>query len=139
MNGGNCPRPVQNRIRQQCNLAGRLRAVFVASGAERDSGIITTVHVLYSGRFLYFGWQCPFTQLTVFDAPCAAKERLGLWDRDVAEVFVGSDWTNHNSYFEYEVAPTNERLDVLLNLPEKNFAWDCRGQSAVRLDKKNKV
>jgi predicted TIM-barrel fold metal-dependent hydrolase len=101
--------------------------------------LATTVRVLYSDDFLYFGWECPFTALTVFDTPSAERERLGLWERDVVEVFVGSDATNINRYAEYEVAPTNERLDVLLNLPEKSFAWDGRGQSAVKADRKRKV
>ena len=101
--------------------------------------LATRVRVLYSDKFLYFGWECPFTKLTVFDTPSADRERLGLWDRDVVEVFVGSDLKNINRYAEYEVAPTNERLDVLLNLPDKSFAWDGRGQSAVKVDKKRKV
>lgn len=99
----------------------------------------TSVRVLYSDQFVYFGWECPFTKLTVFDTPSADRERLGLWDRDVVEVFVGSDWQNINRYAEYEVAPTNERLDVLLNLPGKDFGWDGRAQSAVKVDKKRKV
>ncbi len=99
----------------------------------------TSVRVLYSDQFLYFGWECPFKKLTVFDTPSLERERLGLWDRDVVEVFVGSDWKNINRYAEFEVAPTNERLDVLLNLPEKNFAWDGRAQSAVKVDAKRKV
>jgi hypothetical protein len=109
--------------------------------------VTTTVRVLYSDRFLYFGWEAPFTKLTVFDTPFAERERLGtngtphsaLWDRDVVEVFVGSDLTNINRYAEYEVAPTNERLDVLLNLPQSNFGWDGRGQSGVKVDKQRKV
>jgi predicted TIM-barrel fold metal-dependent hydrolase len=101
--------------------------------------LATSVRVLYSDRFIYFGWECPFTKLTVFDTPSADRERLGLWERDVVEVFVGSDWQNVNRYAEYEVAPTNERLDVLLNLPAKDFGWDGRAQSAVKVDRKRKV
>jgi len=101
--------------------------------------LATAVRALYSDQFLYFGWECPFTKLTVFDTPSAERERMGLWDRDVVEVFVGSDLKNINRYAEYEVAPTNERLDVLCNLPDKNFAWDGRCQSAVKVDRKRKV
>jgi len=101
--------------------------------------LATSVRVLYSDQFIYFGWECPFTALTVFDTPSADRERLGLWERDVVEVFVGSDWKNINRYAEYEVAPTNERLDVLLNLPGKDFGWDGRAQSAVKVDKRSKV
>ena len=101
--------------------------------------LATQVRILYSEKFLYFGWECPFTKLTVFDTPSPERERLGLWERDVVEVFVGSDAKNIKRYAEYEVAPTNERLDVLLNLPDKSFDWDGRGQSAVKVDKKRKV
>jgi predicted TIM-barrel fold metal-dependent hydrolase len=101
--------------------------------------LATSVRVLYSDRFLYFAWECPFTRLTVFDTPTPERERMGLWERDVVEVFVGSDLKNIQKYAEYEVAPTNERLDVWCNLPEKNFAWDGRGQSAVKVDRKRKV
>jgi hypothetical protein len=101
--------------------------------------VATTVRVLYSDRYIYFGWVCPFTRLTVFENPTVERERMGLWDRDVVEVFIGSDSTNINHYAEYEVAPTNERLDVYCRLPEKNFAWDGRAQSAVKVDKRRKI
>jgi predicted TIM-barrel fold metal-dependent hydrolase len=131
----------------------KARSAHVEYGSARYDArpeLATSVRVLCSDQFLYFGWECPFTKLTVFDTPCAERERLGtnapgksatgaLWERDVVEVFVGSSATNINRYAEYEVAPTNERLDVLCNLPEKNFAWDGRGQSAVKVDKQHKV
>jgi len=101
--------------------------------------LTTSVRVLYSDKFLYFGWECPFTKLTVFENPTVERERIGLWERDVVEVFIGSDPTNINHYAEYEVAPTNERLDVYCRLPEKNFGWDGRAQSAVKIDKRRKV
>ena len=101
--------------------------------------LTTSVRVLYSDKFLYFGWECPFTKLTVFENPTVERERMGLWERDVVEVFIGSDPTNINHYAEYEVAPTNERLDVYCRLPEKSFAWDGRAQSAVKIDKRRKV
>lgn len=120
----------------------RARPVWVEYGSLKHDAraeLSTQVRILYSDRFIYFGWECPFTELTTFDNPSAERERLGLWDRDVVEVFVGSDWTNINRYAEYEVAPSNERLDVLLNLPAKDFGWDGRAQSAVKIDRKRKV
>jgi len=146
------PSPVAkaSRISKDFELDGELnepaweraRPVWVEYGSLKHDAraeLATSVRVLYSDQFIYFGWECPFTELTVFDTPSAERERLGLWDRDVVEVFVGGDWTNINRYAEYEVAPTNERLDVLLNLPEKSFAWDGRAQSVVKVDRKRKV
>ena len=115
------------------------RVEYGSSKSDPRPELATTVRVLYSDQFLYFGWECPFTKLTVFDNPTVERERLGLWDRDVVEVFVGSDGKNINAYAEYEVAPTNERLDLILDLPKRNFAWDGRAQSAVKVDKQRKV
>jgi predicted TIM-barrel fold metal-dependent hydrolase len=93
--------------------------------------ISTQVRLLWSDRWLYLGWECPYTKLTVFTEPSADRERMGLWERDVVEAFIGTDLAKTNHYAEYELAPTNERLDVLVDLPDKNFAWDGRAQSAV--------
>lgn len=120
----------------------RARLNWVEYGSLKNDAqpdLATSVRILYSERFVYFGWECPFTKLTVFETPSAERERLGLWERDVVEVFIGEGGKNINRYAEYEVAPTNERLDVLVNLPEKNFGWDGRGQSAVKIDRQRNV
>jgi hypothetical protein len=92
------------------------------------------VRALWSDRFLYLGYESLFTKLTIFDPPRLDQERLGLWDRDVVEVFIGSDLRNINRYTEFEVAPTNEKLDLLLDLPEKDFEWSSGFESAVYVD-----
>ena len=105
----------------------------------------TSVKALWSAQHLYLAWKCPFTKLTVFPlqvdherADLTAKgERL--WERDIVEAFLGADWKNQNHYAEFEVAPTNERLDVMLDLPAKDFAWRSGFESAVRIDEKAKV
>ncbi len=100
--------------------------------ALRRPELATTVRALWSDKFLYLAYECPFTELTVFD-PVQTKERFGLWERDVVEAFIGSDATNPRRYTEYEVSPTNERLDV--KIPEKDFAWSSRFESATRVDR----
>ena len=126
--------------------AGPARVEYGSARGDARPEMSTTVRVVYTREYLYFAWECPFTKLTVFDTPTLERERIGavnaslaLWNRDVVEVFLGNDATNINRYAEYEVAPTNERLDVLCELPKKNFAWDGRGQSAVKVDRKRKV
>jgi predicted TIM-barrel fold metal-dependent hydrolase len=101
--------------------------------------VSTAVRVLWSDEHLYLGYESPFTELTMFEPPQFDKERLGLWDRDVVEAFIGSDVTNINHYTEFEVAPTNEKLDLILNLPERDFAWSSEFSSAVHVNEKAKV
>jgi len=101
--------------------------------------ITTSVRCLWSDQCVYFAFQCPYTQLTVFDPPQREGKRLGLWDRDVVEVFIGADANNIRHYSEYEVAPTNERLDVLIKLPDKDFDWKSGFTSAVKVDEQRKI
>lgn len=101
--------------------------------------VSTTVRILWSSEWLYLGYECPFTKLTVFDTPLVEKERIGLWERDVVEAFIAPDATNVTRYAEYEIAPTNERLDLMCDPAKKDFAWDGRAQSAVKVDAQRKV
>ncbi len=104
----------------------------------------TTVRMLWSQAFLYVGYQCPFTELTTFRPVQTDRERYNLkadgtslWDRDVVEAFICSQTETPGRYAEFELAPTNERLDVMVNLPDKDFAWDSHFHSAVRIDEKS--
>ena len=63
-----------------------------------------------------------------------------MWDRDVVEAFIATDPEKPRRYAELEVAPTNERLDVMVvDLPKKDFEWTSHFQSAVKVDTKAKV
>ncbi len=97
----------------------------------------TTVRVLWSDKFLYLGYSCPFTKLTTFEPAELDKERIGLWDRDVVEAFINADVTNLRRYTEYELSPNGEKLD--LRLPEKDFAWSSRFETTVKTDDRAKV
>jgi len=102
-----------------------------ATGAAKPE-VSTEVRALWSDRFLYLRYDAPFTKLTVFDDPPPKKERLGLWDKDVVEAFIGSDPDHINRYTEFEVAPTNEKLDLKLDLPQRDFDWSSEFETAVR-------
>ncbi len=99
----------------------------------------TLARLLWSDQFLYIGYECPFTTLTVFDPPNLTSERSGLWDRDVVEAFIGSNPANMRDYTEYEVAPTGEKLDLNLLLPEKKLEWQSGFEAKVHVDEPRKV
>jgi hypothetical protein len=114
-----------------------------ADGTIR-ADLSTTVRCLWSSKYLYLAYRCPFTELTFFDPPQQDHKRVGkegasLWDRDVVEAFIGSDTNHINRYTEYEIAPSNERLDLSLNLPDRDFAWESHFQTAVKVDRKANV
>jgi len=129
----------------QTAQAGRLDQS-TRDGAARPE-LSTSVRALWSSKHLYLACECPFTRLTVFDPPQLDRERLdlnkegvSLWDRDVVEAFIAADPENRGRYAEFEVAPTNERLDVMIADPRtKDFEWASQFQSLVKVDTEAKV
>lgn len=109
----------------------------IRSGEARP-GLSTAAQVLWSDKFLYISYSAPFEKLTTFDPP-SETERLGLWDRDVVEAFIGTNPDNGKNYSEFEVAPTGEKLDVRLDLPAKDFAWSSGFTAAVHIDEAARI
>ncbi|HTI73325.1 MAG TPA: amidohydrolase family protein [Candidatus Limnocylindria bacterium] len=111
---------------------------------EQDSGdgrvhpdVSTTCRAVWSDRYLYLGYECPFTTLTEYGKP-DKTERIkapnALWDKDVVELFVAPDATEINHYTEYEWAPNNEALDLRIERPHSDFEWTSRMEWNVRVD-----
>ena len=71
------------------------------------------MRVLWSDKYLYLGYECPYTKLSTF-TPTQKEERMGLWDNDVVEAFIAPDPENVKRYTEFEWAPTGESLDLKL-------------------------
>lgn len=98
----------------------------------------TPVKLLWSDKYLYLGYECPFTKLSMF-TPTQKEERLGLWDNDVVEAFIAPDPKALTRYTEFEWAPSGESLDLKLDLPAKDFAWTANAESSARIDEAAKV
>lgn len=142
-----------NRIARDFKPDGRLRerewsrAVPFRLEQEAVDGrarpeISTTCRVLWSDRFLYLAYECPFTEITDF-GKARSGERVSkegsLWDKDVVEFFCAPDPSQLNHYTEYEWAPNNEALDLRLRRPESDFAWSSGMEWQVRVDRGRKV
>ncbi|HEX8456671.1 MAG TPA: carbohydrate-binding family 9-like protein [Pyrinomonadaceae bacterium] len=54
--------------------------------------------------------------LVVSDQPQREWKTVGLWERDVCEMFVAPRADDPSRYFEFEVAPTGEWLDLALRV-----------------------
>ena len=109
-----------------------------SNDASARPELSTSVRALWSSDFLYLAYECPYTELSVF-LPKQEKERIGLWDRDVVEAFIGTDPEKSGRYTEYEWAPTGEALDLLIDPPAKDFAWSSEMESVVTVDESARV
>jgi Carbohydrate family 9 binding domain-like len=64
--------------------------------------------------------------LIVSDSPQTERKTLGLWDRDVCEIFLAPDAANPARYFEFEAAPTGEWIDLGITVKPsgRETDWD---------------
>ncbi|HMF58444.1 MAG TPA: carbohydrate-binding family 9-like protein [Pyrinomonadaceae bacterium] len=78
--------------------------------------------LLWSDAALTVRFQCnQHEPLVVSDAPQTNKKTVGLWDRDVCEIFVAPKASEPEKYLEFEAAPTGEWIDLSIH-------WRPEGQ-----------
>ncbi len=119
----------------ESNEGVRLESLLKDGSARPD--LSTKVRALWSDEYLCLGFECPFTELTAFNPPDLTRERSGLWNRDVVEAFIGGDKEKH--YFEFEVSPNGEQLDLELGGQTKGLDWNSGFESAVNVDNTAKI
>ncbi len=141
------PRIQAQRLDQDFKLDGDLtksawngvppaRMEYQSGNTRSVPELSTSVQILWSDKYLYLAYRCPFTRLTTFEPPNLAAERIGLWDRDVVEAFIADETSRLDQYLEFEWAPTGEQLDLLIDGPRKDFAWSSGCESVVKVDAK---
>jgi hypothetical protein len=64
-------------------------------------------------------------------APRLDRKTVGLWERDVCEIFVAPDAARPERYFEFEAAPTGEWLDLAVLWSPDGRATDWEYQSGM--------
>ncbi|MGH9406032.1 MAG: carbohydrate-binding family 9-like protein [Terriglobia bacterium] len=88
---------------------------------------------------IYFGFHCDYTKLNVYQNADPEREKYGLWERDVVEVFMNPDPARMNHYYEFEVSPNNLWIDLEINLDRKPFGnarWDSGYTHATHVGRK---
>jgi hypothetical protein len=98
----------------------------------------TEVRSRWTKGNLYFLFVCPYEQLHLKPEPNTRQETNELWNWDVAEVFVGSDFADIKRYKEFEVSPQGEwiDLDINLNSPhhEDGWKWNSGFEVSAKID-----
>jgi hypothetical protein len=67
--------------------------------------------------------------LVVSPTPQTATKTMGLWDRDVCEIFIAPDPNMVERYLEFEAAPNGEWLDVAIHWTPAKRESDWEFQS----------
>jgi hypothetical protein len=82
------------------------------------------LHVRFIGR--------QHEPLIVTDRPDTDHETLGLWDRDVCEIFLAPDAAQPWRYFEFEAAPTGEWVDLGITVTPEGRETDWEFTSGLK-------
>lgn len=109
--------PVTELIRVDRYWNGRPASL----GRSFECTLCWTNSALYA-RFSFFQTE----SLIVSKDPNLESKSIGLWERDVCEIFIAPDRSEPRKYFEFEIAPTGEWLDLVIDSTsgERITDWD---------------
>ena len=97
------------------------------SGENAPVGRRFKAKLLWSKTALYVRFEANQTEPPVVsDAPNLENKTKGLWDRDVCEIFLAPNKAEFRKYFEFEIAPNGEWIDLGIHQkPDERITdWD---------------
>ena len=117
--------------------------------AEKDRlgavvpGHRTEIRSRWTPKNLYLLFVCPYEALYLRPEPATHTETNKLWEWDVAEVFVGSDFEEIRRYKEFQVSPQGEWVDLAIDLgaqpPAFDWLWNSGFEVRARLHRAARV
>lgn len=110
------------------------------SGEPAPAGRAAEARILWSDDALLVRYVCNQTEpLVVSPNPQTEKKTIGLWDRDVCEIFLAPDPSVPERYFEFEAASNGEWIDLAIHAkPDKretDWEFQCGMTAAARVEK----
>ncbi len=87
------------------------------SGDSAETFRHAEAQLVWNEEFLFVRFEANQTEPLIVDSePNTDAKTIGLWERDVFEIFIATDVENPRRYFEFEAAPTGEWLDAKLEV-----------------------
>jgi hypothetical protein len=106
-------------------------------------GYRTEVRTRWTKQNLYFLFVCPYEQLHLKPEPKTRTETNQLWNWDVAEVFIGSNFADIQRYKEFEVSPQGEWIDLDIDLHnprhEDGWTWNSGFEVLAKIDPHKRI
>jgi hypothetical protein len=119
--------------------------IFMDHGPKGEAvpGHRTEVRSRWTKDDVYFLFVCPYEALHLHPNPRQTSETNQLWDWDVAEVFVGTDFAHIRKYKEFEMSPQGEWVDLDIDRdsprPEDGWRWNSSFAVKARVDAAKKI
>ncbi len=122
-----------------------VQGVSAANGPRGNPvpGHTSGIRSRWTRGYLYFLFICPYEQLHMKPDPKTGEETNHLWDWDVAEAFIGSDFKNIHLYKEFELSPQAEWVDLDIDSTNMGntdaWKWNSGFQVAAKIDTDAKI
>ncbi|MFB3905875.1 MAG: carbohydrate-binding family 9-like protein [Acidobacteriota bacterium] len=96
---------------------------------------MTEVKSVWTATDLYFHFCCWFSELNVNPEWATTSSVPGLWEKDVVEVFLRPE--SCDDYFEFEVSPLGQWLDLHIRKPrvDVDYRWSSGLRVRAAIDK----
>lgn len=99
--------------------------------------------ILWSETAIYVRFEANQSEpLVVSETPNLTSKTRGLWDRDVCEIFLAPNAKEFRKYFEFEIAPNGEWIDLgIYQKPDERITdWDyVSGMQSKSIIGKDKI
>ncbi len=109
------------------------------SGESASPGRHFRAKLLWSETALYVRFEANQNEPLIISEKANLKSKTkGLWDRDVCEIFLAPNRNEPRKYFEFEIAPNGEWIDLgIYQKPDERITdWDYDSgmQSAAKIE-----
>ena len=117
-----------------------VKGVFAERGPRGDltPGHRTEARSRWTEKNLYFLFICSYQELYALANLTTTAETNRLWDADVAELFIGSDFQNIKHYYEFQVSPRGEWVDLFIDRnpdpPNHDVNWNSGFEVKAKID-----
>ncbi len=102
------------------------------SGEDAPASRRAEARILWDDEGLVARFKCQQSEpLIVAPSPQLARKTIGLWDRDVCEMFIAPNTKDITRYFEFEVAPTGEWIDLAIHVTPQGRETDWNYRSGM--------
>ncbi len=103
----------------------------------------TEIRSRWTAQNLYLLFICQYEELNLKANPSTTTETNQLWNWDVAEAFIGTDFNDIKHYTEYQVSPQGEWVDLDIDrkpTPAKHdVAWNSGYEVKARVEADKKI
>ncbi len=105
----------------------------------------TEVRSRWTPGYIHFLAVCPYEQLNLRPNPQTVSDTNRLWEHDVLEIYIGSNFDDITKYLELQVSPQGEHLDGTIDatLPRvgvgNEWVWESGWKTHARLDREKQI